>query len=514
MKDIHYEIWQRKIILRLKERACDSPEELLRSRVFSDILYECIQSLKEQNSFLLNIFDNKEVDDERVRLLVRTLEFLAVLKGELVPRVVPGAEMFFRNPDLFNEFIEYLYNFWRSFDRFILCDSTGNRFDIRPYRTFNLTIEHLTDLIRKTYRDLQENITGRHPKIYRQVEAGAEVAAIAFPAPVPFGAGIYKGLNDVPVIRQVLLFPPLILNPPMNKRTGQFERTDTNPVQKVGLNPRDWLCYPAKVGELIVLVYVYKEFYELGLSLCNLFEIADDEDLMRKPDAVYFYGIPEETAGLIHENPTVFYDDTENDMLVASVPRGNAFSYFGYLKKMMLTLHNIRMMKAGRLPFHGALVRITLRGERVHNVLIIGDSGAGKSESLEALRHMGRDRIQDFIVIADDMGSLEIDPDMNIVAYGTETGAFLRLDDLKPGYAFGQLDRSIIMNPGLTNARIILPVTPFEYVVRGHPVDFIFYANNYEEIDESHPVIESFSTPESALEGMNRGHGLQNKLKT
>ena len=51
------------------------------------------------------------------------------------------------------------------------------------------------------------------------------------------------------------------------------------------------------------------------------------------------------------------------------------------------------------------------------------------------------------------------------LAYGTEMGAFVRLDDLQSGYAFGQIDRAIIMNPDEVNARVILPVTKYD---RGH----------------------------------------------
>ena len=34
-------------------------------------------------------------------------------------------------------------------------------------------------------------------------------------------------------------------------------------------------------------------FFEMGFSLANLFELADDEDLDRKPDAIYLFGVPE-----------------------------------------------------------------------------------------------------------------------------------------------------------------------------------------------------------------------------
>ncbi len=82
---------------------------------------------------------------------------------------------------------------------------------------------------------------------------------------------------------------------------------------------------------------------------------------------------------------------------------------------------------------------------------------------------------------------------------------FLRLDDLQPGYAFGHLDRSIIMNPSQVNARIVFPVTKFDTVILGHKIDYILYANNYEEIDNEHPVIERFSSAEWALDIFREG---------
>ena len=68
-------------------------------------------------------------------------------------------------------------------------------------------------------------------------------------------------------------------------------------------------------------------------------------------------------------------------------------------------------------------------------VLVIGDSGAGKSETLEALRGIIGDQVEELMIVADDMGSIDQLPDGRIVGYGTEIGAFVRLDDLQKGYA-------------------------------------------------------------------------------
>jgi formylmethanofuran dehydrogenase subunit A len=88
------------------------------------------------------------------------------------------------------------------------------------------------------------------------------------------------------------------------------------------------------------------------------------------------------------------------------------------------------------------------------------------------------------------------------------------LDDLQPGYAFGQLDRAIIMSPNQVNARVVLPVTTYEHVMKGYSVDMVLYANNYEEIDEEHPVIERLTTPEAALHTFREGTAMSKGTTT
>lgn len=494
-----------KIIFRVIDKACETADELLESELFRYFLGRTIEHLQEKQSMLLDIFPRRPVSPDDIALLVETLRYLTKIEGAQVPKIVKGSDVFFRNTHLFNDFVEYLYDSWRDYDRFMICPSEATRSYRRPYRTFNETIEHLTDLVRATYRDIQENITGDHPVVYRQVRAGAEIAMITSDDSGGPVAALYPTLAQIPFIRQILLYPPLILNPPMNKRTGRFVKIDSNPLDVIGIDKEEWICYPAKVGELLILVYIHDKFVELGLSLCNLFELARDEDLKRPPDGVYTFGVPGESLDRLADFPTVFYEDQPHDTLVAAAPNRDEFGYFGYLKKMVLTLHNVKVMQRGALPFHGALVKIFLKNGKEATVLIIGDTGAGKSETLEALRVLGDAHIQDMIIIADDMGSIKMSDDGAVHGYGTEIGAFVRLDDLQPGYAFGQIDRTIIMSPSQVNARAVLPVTTYANVVRGYSIDFVLYANNYELIDEDHPVLESFSSRDEALRVFREG---------
>jgi hypothetical protein len=494
-----------KAVLNIRERMCETAEELMASDKFRSVLDHCIDHLRSKNSPLLEIFGNSEADKSSVNDLVNTLSFLVKYEATVVPHISEKSRIFLKDLDKLNNFVEYLYDYWRHFDRFILNDSEGDRLDKRPYRTFNETIEQLTHLIRTVYRHIQENITGSHPTVYRQVPAGAEMAVISLPKNIAYPGEKYKKLNSISVIRQMLIYPPLVIQQPMNKRTGQFKRIQLNPFDLIELTPGEWICYPAKVGKLLIMVYFHLEFFELGFSMCNLFQLADDTDLEKKPDALFIYGVPGNVIDGLAKYSTVFYDDEANGIFVGAIPNRAEFGYFGYLKKMILTLHNSIVMKSGNMPFHGAMVKILLQGNKEATILLMGDTGAGKSETLEAFRVLGEKHIRELTIIADDMGSIELDTKGCPIGYGTEIGAFLRLDDLQPGYAFGHLDRSIIMNPSQVNARIVFPVTKFETVIQGHKIDYILYANNYEEIDNEHPVIERFSSADWALDIFSEG---------
>jgi hypothetical protein len=316
------------------------------------------------------------------------------------------------------------------------------------------------------------------------------------------------------MIRQVMINPPLVIDPPMNKRTGEFTEVTDNPVTGPDLTPHEWLCYPAQVGPIVIFIYFHQCFMGLGCALANLFEPATDEQVQAGPEAIYMYGVPSKPTNGEGELPTVFFDDEENGLMVATVPGEPRFGYFGYLKKMTLTLHNIVMMKRGLMPFHGAMTRVVLKDGISANILIVGDTGTGKSETLEALRNLGGDHIRELIVIADDMGSLRISDAGRVLGYGTETGAFIRLDDLQRGYAYAQIDRAILMSPQKTNARVVLPVTILDEVLKGYPVDILLYANNYEEVDTDHPIIEMFKTPEEALHVFREGAAMSKGTTT
>jgi len=501
-------LYGKQAVIKTRGKVCSSPRELLSSDIFEVIVRDFLTHIHHHDTVLWHDLFGSQPFERAAVQIIGLMRALAATSLDDLARILPFAKRLLKHRAQLDDFVQQLYNYWRNKERYLICLSEEGpwSFDNRPYRTFNSTVEQLTHVVRATYRDVAENVTNDHPRVYRQVQAGCQAGTIAVTKNLPLPDGPYAALHDIPLCRQVWLDPPIIIDPPVNKRTGEFERVAVNPLEGMRLNPEEWLCYPAQVGEVLIYIYFHHSFINLGLSLSNLFELADDRALERTPDAIYLFGAPADHMSRFGSLPTVFYEDSVNNILVGAVPGEDRFGYFGYLKKMALTLHNVAMMKRGRMPFHGAMCRILLKNGDYANILLIGDTATGKSETLEALRGLGGDRVQSIKVVADDMGSIEVDGDKSALrGYGTEIGAFVRLDDLQAGYAFGQIDRAILMSPQKTNARVVLPITTLAEVCHGYPVHFLMYANNYEAVDRAHPVLSEFGSMQEALEVFSAG---------
>lgn len=224
--------------------------------------------------------------------------------------------------------------------------------------------------------------------------------------------------------------------------------------------------------------YQYSDTYVIGYLY---FYILVDNEIMdidegQKPDLILLFGL-KKTEGMVSH----YYLDKKNKIWVGEVPYTDKTTYFGYMKKMCLTLHNLHQINNGRLPIHGSMLKIRFTNGKEKNVVFFGDSGAGKSESIEALQEIADDKIVDMETIFDDMGSFTIGDDGKLYAQGTETGAFVRLDDLSSAVAFNNMDRGVYLNPERQNARVIIPADTYEHVVEHHPVDMWLYANNYSD---------------------------------
>ncbi len=495
-------------IIILGRELCRTPAELIGSALFRRVLERFLALQYRMKTKLTGIvaacgaekrspggsvtFDVDRLCEVLTLLMANRLEDVAARHPDLVPLSDSGLDL--------QELVEELYNFWRKTERFVVMEETFQAANImtRDYHNwFIQVVQSFEDLVRETYRRISYNASGELPKIYRQLPSGAGAGLLVERIPWNCPPEPFRQLAEIPLVQLVVIEPPLIYYPRRNFREGTFKKVDYNPLAAAKISKDEWYCFPAKVGLLLIFIYFRRDFLSLGTSLSNLFEIAQGDEVMeRKPDGIVAFGLEELAGG----DSAVFCEDEASGLVVGGVRSGDDVDYFGYLKKMTLTLHNAIMINRGMLPLHGAMAHLVLRDGRPLNLLLVGDSGAGKSESLEALRDLAAESLSQFKIIFDDMGVIGIDDAGRLQAYGTEIGAFVRLDDLKPGYAYSEIDRSIFMNPQLNNARVVIPVSTHREIIRGYPVDLFLYANNYEEVNEEQPVLGFFDDPERALE--------------
>lgn len=479
-------------IMNFSSNYCETSEKILTSQGFNRVLERYLKEIKnKETSVYLYLIDAASKSDIKEDL-IHLFKLLLVLEVDDIEQD-EHFKNYFNYRALLIQFVEEFYNFWRKIERYTLVINKYYGEGIQKTKFIEAN-NHFSNLVLATYRKINEKIHGEEHHVYRQLPAGYNAGLILNRLywPIPTN---YQYMQGIPFIESIVLNPPFITYPKQTKRSGTFQEVYENPLKDIELDSDKWFCYPAKIGQSLAYIYFHKDFMSLGITLCNLFELESVKNCKnKKPDLLFVFGNKD------LESKTVFYCDHEQDLIVGYVSYDENYDYFGYMKKMALTLHNIRMIEQGHLPIHGAMVNITLMNDQIVNIVIIGDSGAGKSESLEALRLVGEDYIKEMKVIFDDMGTFVLQDDQ-LLAYGTEIGAFIRLDDLEIGYAYREIDRSVFMNPDKTNARVVIPVSTYQDIIKGYPIDLLFYANNYEEGDE----IELFNNKDEAIDVFKRG---------
>ena len=491
-----------KIIINFTAKYCNNFESLLESEGFRRVTDVYLKKSQKKKTLTFRFLSESLKTDEIAVIrkeLTKVFKYLTVMNIEEICESNERYIDLLSDREEFISVVEELYLFWRKLERYTLIHGGTLESGIAA-TNFTEANSEFSKLVLTLYRKIENAVLETNPKVYRQIPAGgnASIMIDKLVWPVPMG---YEILEDIPFIDSIMLETPFITYPKRNTRDGMFKEIDYNPLKYANINKDHWFCYPAKVGESLAYIYFHRDYMEHGITLCNLFEMARKEECRgRKPDMIYVFGASDDGDEL----KTVFYDDEKNGIMLGYVNHSEKIDYFGYMKKMTLTLHNLIMIKKGFLPIHGAMVNIQLKSGKTANVVIMGDSGAGKSESIEAFRALSEDYISDMTIIFDDMGTFKLKDD-RIYGIGTETGAFVRLDDLEQGYAFKEIDRSIFMNPDKINARLVMPITPYKQVIKGYPVDFFFYANNYTAVNEGENSLEYFNTPEEAIKVFRAG---------
>lgn len=436
--------------------------ELLTSKTFKEIvdnyIYEQMKKQTDVYEFIKLNFGNNQ--SEKLTNLCQLL-----LKTSYIE--LQKSFEYLSNKQVLLKIADGLYDQWRKNQRYVLLEDslTNDRYELLE------AIDRFSRLVISTYRDVYENILGTSQRIYRELPSGANagflITKTTFDLPNELSA-----FNNSFYIKSMMIKPPFLVHTKSNTRKGVFKEKN-NPITKIDSN--NYLSIGVKIGGSLGLCYLSKKYLDYVIGIGNLFELATpDEANKEKPEFYMIFGYEDEHI------KECYYYKLNDGTYVGVCPDTPEIDYFGYVKKMILTLHNLNRINNKELPIHGAGIKIKKTDGTSIVFAILGDSGAGKSETLEALKSLNYDEIADVVTLFDDMGTM-VNINGKLYIKGTETGAFVRLDDLDKSYSIKSIDRAIYFNPESINSRLVIPMSTYLESSTLYPIDAFLLADNYSE---------------------------------
>lgn len=456
------------ILLQFLDDHTPSDEEIMTSSITLSLVEEYCSLIKHADhalyAILVKTFGEKQTAKDLLSFYHRLLsEDYRVIKEEYFP--------FTSNNIRPMHVLDNIYDIWRTKERYAFFDR--NVCNISSFDFLSLS-QRFSDAIITCYRKVFENVLGAEQTVYRQLPSGINAGLIikdfdeiSLPADLSF-------LGKTKAVENLVIRPPFICSSKENTRTGVFfEKNDH--LKEARYPAEDYYLACILIKGQVGYVFVHKDYLSFLMALGNLFEMVKPQDIKNtKPGFIVVFGAD------VDSDLTYYYKD--EDVYVGLVPMKGHIAYFGYLKKIILTLHNLSQIDAGKLPIHGAGIEVTMKSGNIYNLVILGDSGAGKSETIEALKMQSSDQVEEIKTIFDDMGTFSF-RDGEVYCQGTETGAFVRLDDLEKGYSLRSVDRAVYINIDRVNARVVIPIETYQMTKTYHHVDAFLLADNFTDTD-------------------------------
>ena len=452
---------------------CDTPEQLLKSSAFSGNLTmykeKYIENLKNRSS---EIGINEKIDFISTITAEHVLNILLKKNKdkELTSRVV--------------DFVNWIFHNFRGSDNYTRLTRLHNEI-VSERKDDDTSIEWWREQVTNKSKKLANLILETHRKlnniawcssIHRSAgsEPSPKVTAVEISGQYLKLPPKYFRLAGVPLTFTADVFTWISYETPSNKRTHKFHKLKDSPLDFENFSRHDWCGIPLNVWWYFIVAYINKARWciEMEPWLLNLFPLANINMIEKKqPDWIFMFGVDAPIEKLW------YFEDSESNTIEWLVPKIDELKYFWYLKKPILTLHNIKAIENKDIPLHCGSTRYVVRFDKKWNPYI--------------------DRSH---VIADDMWHIKLEetkwPSNETITkpvfYGTEIWAFACLDDFSPKAKEQMEWRYIWYNRNLwTNSRQIVPITNEDAIATWDPVDLMLYMNNYDLSKKDGNVIDT-----------------------
>lgn len=221
--------------------------------------------------------------------------------------------------------------------------------------------------------------------------------------------------------------------------TKEFFRERLQKFSEV-MDPKDYVMKMVQVGGTKVLLVMNRAYSHYMVEELRLFPQTDltPEDLAScKPDCVSFLGLPTKVFGEDYRIGYFFDEDSDGKTVPVSwVDAESITDYMGYLKKPILTVANEKVREKEMMPVHGSAFSIVFKNGLRKTIVMGGDSGTGKSETIIAMmeqiiKNEGlASQVEGIEFLSGDMLSMFEGNDGQMYMLGTEEGDFMRMTDI------------------------------------------------------------------------------------
>lgn len=260
------------------------------------------------------------------------------------------------------------------------------------------------------------------------------------------------------------------------------------------MNPKDYVCKMVQIGPvrtLLVMNRAYAHYMAEEMRLFPQFDLSPEDIDGLEMDSISFMGIPRKVMGDDYKVGYYMEEDQNGKQIPVSWVDAEKFTdYVGYLKKPLLTVANEKIKEQGGMPVHGSAFAIVFKNGLRKTLVIGGDSGAGKSETIiamieQAIKEEGEAKdVEGIDMLAGDMLSMYEGGDKQMYMMGTEEGDFMRMSDISGDWKARFRDK--LKKASTTNKKH--PTNPRKTIgglcdpegfLRPVRVNSFYYINNY-----------------------------------
>lgn len=277
-------------------------------------------------------------------------------------------------------------------------------------------------------------------------------------------------LQNIPFIDHIHLQEPLSITMDTIDEDAPIHLSNQFIYRDISLQATDFIALSIQITDMSGIVFLPRHQIGLLLACASLFQITPPS---HNSDFFLIYGL------IAKETSSEIYMDQTNNLYIGLMKGVQTLHHINPLKDMIMTLYNSLCLKKHDYPLHAAMIQLHFP-QRTLGLVLVGEANTGKSNLMDRLFHICKQKQIPFTKVFDDQGTLHYMDD-ELYATGSQIGACVHINDLPKCSIFEHLSASIQIQRKQQTTHLIIPYTSFQETLTFHKVDALYYLNNLEQ---------------------------------